>query len=226
LGCEAKLMVTLHGALTPAEKALAQSPAGAAQVQEFHRQFFTAMLTQPEFCEALLDRTLGFWLDWLRAFLDEAGDVIMIGDDPAGQSGPLFRRDFYRRVVRPRQNRLVQFIRSRTEAKIWYHTCGSCAEYIPDLLHNGIDILNPVRIFARDMNPAELKARSAAGWPSGAGDRRPARAPLALARGGPRARPAEPGGVEAARGGRVQQRPQHPGGGAGGEGGGDVRRSL
>jgi uncharacterized protein YbcI len=34
------LVVTLHGALSPAEKALAQSPAGAAQVQEFHRELF------------------------------------------------------------------------------------------------------------------------------------------------------------------------------------------
>ena len=38
---EDTLVVTLHGALTPAERALAQSPAGAAQVQEFHRQLFT-----------------------------------------------------------------------------------------------------------------------------------------------------------------------------------------
>ena len=34
------LVVTLHGALSPAEKAVAQQPAGAAQVQEFHRQLF------------------------------------------------------------------------------------------------------------------------------------------------------------------------------------------
>lgn len=34
------LVITLHGALTPAEKALATTPAGAAQVQEFHRQLF------------------------------------------------------------------------------------------------------------------------------------------------------------------------------------------
>jgi uncharacterized protein YbcI len=34
------LVITLHGALSPAEKALATSPAGAAQVQEFHRQLF------------------------------------------------------------------------------------------------------------------------------------------------------------------------------------------
>ena len=37
---ENTLVITLHGALSPAEKALAQSPAGAAQVQEFHRQLF------------------------------------------------------------------------------------------------------------------------------------------------------------------------------------------
>lgn len=36
------LVVTMHEALTPAEKALAQSPAGAAQVQEFHRQLFNS----------------------------------------------------------------------------------------------------------------------------------------------------------------------------------------
>jgi uncharacterized protein YbcI len=37
------LVVTLHGALSPAEQAMARSPQGAAKVQEFHRQlFFTA----------------------------------------------------------------------------------------------------------------------------------------------------------------------------------------
>jgi len=34
------LVVTLHGALSPAEQAMAQSPDGAAQVQEFHCQRF------------------------------------------------------------------------------------------------------------------------------------------------------------------------------------------
>ena len=37
---EGTLVITLHDALSPAEKALAQSPAGAAQMQELHRQLF------------------------------------------------------------------------------------------------------------------------------------------------------------------------------------------
>jgi uroporphyrinogen decarboxylase len=125
-------------------------------------QWFIDMVTQPEFCEVLLDRTLQFWLDWFRAFLDEVGDlvdVIMVGDDLAGQTGPLFRPAFYRQVVKPRQKRLVQYIRGRSGAKIWYHTCGSAIEYIPDLLDNGIDILNPVQIGTAGMNPRDLKER-------------------------------------------------------------------
>jgi len=122
---------------------------------------FIDMMTQPQVLEAIIDRTLGFWLDWFRLFLDEAADVvdvIMIGDDLAGQNGPLFAPRIYREIIKPRQKRLVRYIRSRTKAKIWYHTCGSVLEYLPDLLDNGIDILNPVQISAKGMDPARLKA--------------------------------------------------------------------
>lgn len=34
------LVITLHDALSPAEKALASNPDGAAKIQEFHRQLF------------------------------------------------------------------------------------------------------------------------------------------------------------------------------------------
>ncbi len=118
------------------------------------------MLENPAFCEALLDRMLAFWTGYYSDFMGEVGDlvdVIMIGDDLAGQAGPLFSPEFYRTVVKPRQKRLVQHIRSLTDARIWYHTCGSCVTYIPDLIDNGIDILNPVQISAANMDPEMLK---------------------------------------------------------------------
>jgi len=59
---EGTLVVTLHGALTPAEKVLAQTLAGAAQLQEYHRQLFAdscgslrqeiEKITGVEVCEA------------------------------------------------------------------------------------------------------------------------------------------------------------------------------
>jgi uncharacterized protein YbcI len=39
---EGTLVITLHEALTPAEKAMSRNSAGAAQVQEFHRQLFAS----------------------------------------------------------------------------------------------------------------------------------------------------------------------------------------
>ena len=39
---EGTLVITLHEALSPAEKELAKTPAGAAQVQEFHRPLFAS----------------------------------------------------------------------------------------------------------------------------------------------------------------------------------------
>lgn len=125
-------------------------------------QWFCDMMTDLPFCEAVIDQTLKFWMDWFRVFLDEVGDlvdVIMVGDDLAGQDGPLFNPAIYKSLVKPRHKKLVQYIRSRTKAKIWYHTCGNCNVYIPELIDNGVDILNPVQISAASMDPADLKKK-------------------------------------------------------------------
>ncbi len=123
-------------------------------------QWFCDTIQDPEFCEALMDRTLEFWMGYYKCFMAEVGDlvdVVMVGDDLAGQSGPLFSGDFYRAVVKPRQKKLVQFIRSQTKAKIWYHTCGACTSLLPELKDNGVDIVNPVQISATGMEPNGLK---------------------------------------------------------------------
>jgi len=123
-------------------------------------QWFVDMKIQPEFCEALLDRILVFWKDYYTGFMAEIGDIVdivMVGDDLAGQEGPLFSPDFYRAVVKPRQKELVQHIKSLTKAKIWYHSCGAISQYIPDLIDNGVDIINPVQIGLPGMDPLKLK---------------------------------------------------------------------
>jgi len=120
------------------------------------------MMEQPEVLETIIDRTLEFWLDYFKVFLDEMSDVvdvIAIGDDLAAQHGPLFPPRIYRSIVKPRHKRLVSYIKSRTRAKVWYHSCGALTEYIPDLIDNGVDIINPVQISAAGMEPGGLKER-------------------------------------------------------------------
>ncbi len=60
------LVITMHGVLSPAEQILAASPAGAAQLQEFHQQLFKVSsdplrqeierITGLEICEVAKDK--------------------------------------------------------------------------------------------------------------------------------------------------------------------------
>ena len=79
--------------------------------------WFMDLSTDTEFCEALLDQTLKFWLDWFRLFLDEVGDVVdvvMIGDDLAGQKGPYSgRRYIVRSSSRGRRSWCNTYARGR-----------------------------------------------------------------------------------------------------------------
>ena len=58
-----------------------------------------------------------------------------------------------------RQARILQTIRARTQAKIFYHSCGAIDEFIPDLIEIGVEILNPVQVSARGMDSAGLKQK-------------------------------------------------------------------
>jgi uroporphyrinogen decarboxylase len=123
-------------------------------------QWFMDMKEDVRFCEALIDHTAQYWVDWMHAFLEEVGDVldvVMIGDDLTGQDGPLFSPQFYRDVVRPRQQSIIDVIKKKSQCKIWYHTCGDCSVYVPDFIDMGIDILNPVQTNSAGMDPAKLK---------------------------------------------------------------------
>jgi len=62
------------------------------------------------------------------------------------------------KFIKPRQKEVISFVKARTEARIFFHTCGSVRQFIPSLIENGVDALNPVQVGAADMDPAELKA--------------------------------------------------------------------
>ncbi len=120
------------------------------------------MLEQPKYVEKLLEHTLKYWTDFLDTFLDEVGEflqVICVGDDIGMQTGPLFSPATYRQLIKPYQKALYEFVHKKTKAKLWYHSCGAVKGYIPEFIDNGVDILNPVQISAKGMNPAELKEK-------------------------------------------------------------------
>lgn len=120
----------------------------------------TDLLINEDFAEAFLDRMMTTIIHAQELFLDEVGDLIDIhftADDLCGQCGPLISPSIYRRLIKPRWARIMETIRSKTKAKIFYHTCGAIREFIPDLVEMGVQVINPVQTSAEGMNTSDLK---------------------------------------------------------------------
>lgn len=126
--------------------------------------FFTDMLTNQPFAEALLDAICEVKMNYWARALELVGKNVMIvseADDLASQDRHLCSPALYRKLIKPRHTRLFAFIRKQAQVpvKIFYHSCGAVSDILPDLIESGIDILNPVQVSARGMDTRELKRR-------------------------------------------------------------------
>ena len=143
---------------------IAALPGGFITWSQFLRGFegwFLDLAADPRFAEALMDRVLDFILALADGFLDEVGpyiQIIALGDDLALQNGLMMSMATFRKLIKPRLGRVFDFLRSRCNAKLWFHTDGAITPLIPDLIDLGIDILNPIQVTAKGMgNTQHLK---------------------------------------------------------------------
>jgi len=100
------------------------------------------------FAEALLDKQLELHLIRWEIILDHIGDladIVCIGDDLGTQNSLLISPRTYRNIVKPRQKALIDSIKRRTDAKIYYHTDGAVMPLVPDLIEVGVDVLDPIQ---------------------------------------------------------------------------------
>jgi uroporphyrinogen decarboxylase len=118
------------------------------------------LAADPRLARRIMDRILEIKLDyWARALplLDGLVDVVAEADDLGGQDRTLFSPATYRELVKPLHRQLFEFLHAHTEARIFFHSCGSIRTLIPDLVEVGVDILNPVQVSAAGMDTTELK---------------------------------------------------------------------
>ncbi|MCK5365669.1 MAG: hypothetical protein KAR22_21985 [Gammaproteobacteria bacterium] len=114
------------------------------------------------FSARLADMVADRWIKVAENALDIVGsnvDIVFFGDDVGSQIGPLFSPDAYRELIKPRHARMIAAIKAKADVKVLYHTCGSVAQFIDDLIDVGVDAINPVQITANDMEPEMLKRR-------------------------------------------------------------------
>ena len=113
------------------------------------------------FAEALLDRLLDTYLRNVELYLDAVGDyiqIIQMGGDLGTQVGPQLRPQMYYQVIQPRQKALWGRIHELApDVAVFLHCCGGIYDLIPGIIDAGCDVLNPVQINAKGMDPERLK---------------------------------------------------------------------
>jgi uroporphyrinogen decarboxylase len=125
-----------------------------------YENFCVDLYWDTKFAEALLDKITDTAIALWDAFLTAVSDYIHVaaqGDDVGMQNSTYVSPEMYRKFIKPRQKRIFDFIHSKTEAKVFYHSCGSVYDLVPDFIDIGVDILNPVQRSAAKMDIVKLK---------------------------------------------------------------------
>src|SRR5450759_3999114 len=96
-----------------------------------------AMATDRPFAERLMDRITDIYIESVDRYLEQVGeyiDVFTYWDDVSTQDGWMIGPETYAALVKPRQKRLFDAIKRRTNAKLFYHCCGAASELYPHLV--------------------------------------------------------------------------------------------
>jgi uroporphyrinogen decarboxylase len=121
--------------------------------------FLTDLFLNTVFAEALLDTAEQWFTAKCTAYMEAVGDFVDLfeyGNDYGTQRGLVMAPDLYRRHFKPRETRVFEAIKSRSRAKVFYHSCGGIYDIIGDLIDSGVDILNPLQPNAAGMMPERI----------------------------------------------------------------------
>jgi uroporphyrinogen decarboxylase len=110
---------------------------------------------------AFLDRRIDLQCEVLSRTIEAAkGNIrfLWMGEDLGTQIGPMISLDTYRRVLRPRHQRIIDLAKSY-DLPVMIHSCGSSSWAFDDFVEMGINAVDTLQPEATKMEPAYLKER-------------------------------------------------------------------
>ncbi len=98
-------------------------------------------------------------LQKIHRTVGDAVDVVFTcGTDFGTQTSAFCSTDTFRELYYPYYKEVNDWIHRYTNWRVFKHSCGSVARFIPSLIECGFDILNPVQCSAAGMDAEELKS--------------------------------------------------------------------
>ncbi|MBC5649314.1 uroporphyrinogen decarboxylase family protein [Christensenella tenuis] len=134
-----------------------KEPDGIRDPQEWLLAYYTA----PDYVHDCYEMQAEIAIENAKLLKEATGDkmqVMMVsGTDFGTQNGPYISKDMFREFYLKPFQKVNGWIHENTNWKVFFHTCGSIVELLPDLYEAGVDILNPVQCSAEGMDPVMLK---------------------------------------------------------------------
>jgi uroporphyrinogen decarboxylase len=103
--------------------------------------YLVDLMCEPGRIEALLDGIFDYLHGVTEQFGDRNVDAVMLFDDQAMQSGPLFSMDIWRKRLKPRYARFCAQAHARG-CKVIMHACGQISQHLPELAEAGVDVID------------------------------------------------------------------------------------
>jgi len=123
-------------------------------------QMFIDMKKNPEIFRYLASTILDIHGSIVEAFFSECGDYIdfaLLGDDMGTQQAPFVSPEEYKIYMKPYHKGLIDRVKSVTDARIYFHSCGAVFPLIEHFIDIGVDVLNPIQPLAKGMDAEALK---------------------------------------------------------------------
>ena len=119
------------------------------------------MALRPEMADYLIDRHTEFYCVFFdRMFSSAPGkiDILRIADDLGMQDRLLLSPAMFDRFIAPHLDRIIRMAH-RHGVKVVFHTCGAVVPLIDRLIDLGVDMLDPIQVRAKGMDPVAIKER-------------------------------------------------------------------
>jgi len=106
--------------------------------------FLVDLIEENDFANELLDRVTEHQIIIAKRWIDMGINCARTGDDYGGQSGMLMSPELWRRMIKPRLQKIWDVYKGAGLPLI-HHTCGDVRPIIPDFIEMGLDVLNNVQ---------------------------------------------------------------------------------
>ena len=115
------------------------------------------MLAAPEFVHQLLDKTLETNMRIARRAIRAGADIVVLGDDYAGNTAPLVSPTMFKEFIVPRMKKMVDLVHEEG-AKVVQHSDGNVWPILDMIVGTGVDGINPIEP-AAGMDIGEVKQK-------------------------------------------------------------------